>query len=184
MSCVPLGASTVTTGHDHTVTTGHDRTVTAGHDCTVTAGEALPPWQPERGHRGATSPTPHWRSSAGAASSPREMPLSGESQGGSRRAVPSLSFPGSATPAALPAQTRLTWKRQRWPSQARRSQPQGQDVGQEGPGPHHQHAGSRPSTRQGKDLDKGTCPRIGAKRDGNSRSWGQPARQPGEHFCT
>lgn len=155
-----------------------------GHDRTVTAGEAPPPRQPERGRGGVALPTPHWRSSAGAASSPREMPLSRESQGGSRRAVPSSSCPGSVTPAALPAQTRLTWKRQRWPSRARRSQPQGQDVGQEGPGPHRQHAGNGPSARQGKDLEKGTCPRIGAKRDGNSGSWGQPARQPGEHFCT
>lgn len=116
MSCVPLGVGSVTSGHHRT----------------VTVSEALPPWQPERGHGGVT---PHWRSSAGAGPSPTEMSLSGESQGGSRHAVPSLSCPGSVTPAALPAQTRLTWKRQRWPSRARRSQPQGQDVGQEGPAP-------------------------------------------------
>lgn len=30
-----------------------------------------------------------------------------------------------------------------------------QDVGQEGPGPHRQNAGSGPSARQGKDLEKG-----------------------------
>lgn len=104
MSCVSLGVSIVTTSHNHA----------------VTASEALPT---QRGHGGVAPPTPHWQSSAGAASSPTEMPLSGESQGGSRHTLPSLSCPGSVTPAALPAQTRLTRRRQRWPSRARRSQP-------------------------------------------------------------
>lgn len=126
MSCVLVGVSTVTTVHDHTVATS----------------KPLPPQQPDRGRGGVT---PHWRSSSGAASSPTEMPLSGESQGGSRGAEPRLSCPGSVTAAALPAQTRLPWKRQRRPSPARSSQPQGQDVGQEGPGPQRQHAGNGPS---------------------------------------
>lgn len=44
----------------------------------------------------------------------------------------------------------LAWKRQCWPSQAWRSQPRGQDVGQEGPVPNLQHAGTRAVSRRGR----------------------------------
>lgn len=59
---------------------------------------------------------------------------------------------------------RLAWKRQCWPSQARRSQLRGQDVGQEGPVPHLQHAGTRAVSWRGRrawrrDHIPGSVPR-------------------------
>lgn len=64
------------------------------------------------------------------------------------------------------------------------SQPQGRMWGRRDQSPTSNMLALEPSPETGKGLEKGTRPSSSAKRDGNPRHWGQPAHQPGEHFCT
>jgi len=104
--------------------------------------------------------------------------------------VPSSSFPRLRHASLLPAQTRHSpasaahWEEVVLAKLGPAFPATGQDVGQEGPVPHLQHTGTGAGSWGEKGLEKGTRPRIGAKGDGNPGSRGQPARQPGEHFCT
>lgn len=155
---------------------------------------------PARVHRGVLSPTPPTREAPpGAATSapgrwPQrdacspERPAAGAGEGMRCQAYPP---PGSGTRASLPAQTR------RSPASAARLEEAalaklspalpaaaaGCGAGGARPPPPTRWHRSQ-LLRGEKGLENGTHPRIGAERDGNPRSRGQPAHQPGQHFST
>ena len=184
MSCIPLG---VNTAH-HRVTTAlclPARLCHHGGPARVCRGAVSPTLPPETPHREQPLPV--------LATRPRGMPaLRRDPQPGREKAhgaklilplAPAHTSPCQHKHGTLqPAQ--LIWKRQCWPSRAQRSQPRGRMWGRRGPSPTSNTLTQELAPGEGEGLEKGTHPMIGAKRDGNPRSRGQPACWPEEYFCT